>query len=143
MPQTFLYFAIPRCLVRPHLWWVALLVGLALSLSMGSGGQAATTWTVCASGCNYTSIKAAIAAATTRNGDTVAIAAGTYTEAGIAVNKSLTFQGEHAASTIVQAATHPNTASDRVFTITRAVPSRVCYASCHGKFDSLLSGSHA
>jgi hypothetical protein len=64
MPQTFLYFAIPRCLVRPHLWWVALLVGLALSLSVVNRGQAATTWTVCASGCDYRSIKAAIAAPT-------------------------------------------------------------------------------
>jgi hypothetical protein len=40
---------------------------------------------VCASGCQYTSIKAAIAAPTTLDGDTLAIAAGTYTEAGITV----------------------------------------------------------
>jgi hypothetical protein len=59
---------------------VALLVGLALSLNLASGGQTATTWTVCASGCDDTSIKAAIAAPTTLNGDTLAIAAGVYTD---------------------------------------------------------------
>jgi hypothetical protein len=121
MPQTFLYFAIPRGLVRPHLWRVALLVGLVLSLSVVTRAQAATTWTVCAGGCDYTSIKAAIATPTTRDGDTLALAAGTYTEAGITVDKSLTLQGEAAATTIVQAATTPNTATDRVFTIARGV----------------------
>jgi hypothetical protein len=121
MPQTFLVPVVPGSLARPQRWHVALLVGLALSVGLLVGAQAATTWTVCASGCDYSSIKAAIAAATTRDGDTVAITAGTYTEAGIAVNKSLTLQGEHAASTIVQAATSPNTAADRVFTIARGV----------------------
>jgi hypothetical protein len=76
---------------------------------------------VCASGCDYTSIKAAIAAPTTLDGDTLAIAAGTYTEAGIIVNKSLTLQGKGAANTIVQAAPTPGTASDRVFTIAGSV----------------------
>jgi hypothetical protein len=72
---------------------------------------------VCASGCDYSSIKSAIAAPTTLDGDTLGIAAGTYTEAGIVVDKSLTLQGEDAATTIVQAAATPNTAPDRVFTI--------------------------
>jgi hypothetical protein len=105
------------CMARQRLWRVALLVGLALSLSFVSRVQAATTWTVCASGCDYPSIKAAIAAPTTLNGDTLAIAAGTYTEPGILVHKSLTLQGEDAASTIVQAAATPGTASTRVFSI--------------------------
>jgi hypothetical protein len=96
-------------------------VGLALSLGVIIGAQATTTWTVCASGCNYTSIKAAIAASTARNGDTLAIDAGNYTEAGIGVNKSLTLQGAGAASTIVQAASTPSTASNRVFWILRGV----------------------
>jgi hypothetical protein len=85
------------------------------------GAQAATTWTVCASGCDYASIKAAIAAPTTLDGDTLAIAAGTYTEAGITVDKSLTLQGEDAGTTMVQAAATPDTARARVFTITGAV----------------------
>jgi hypothetical protein len=85
------------------------------------GAQAATTWTVCASGCDYTRIKAAIAAPTTVDGDTLAIAAGTYTEAGIVVNKSLTLRGERAATTVVQAAASHGTATDRVFTIASGV----------------------
>jgi hypothetical protein len=76
---------------------------------------------VCASGCDYSSIKAAIAAPTTIDGDTLAIAAGVYTEPGITVDKSLTLRGEAAATTIVQAAATPGTATDRVFFIPRGV----------------------
>jgi pectin methylesterase-like acyl-CoA thioesterase len=76
-------------------------VGLALSVGVSIGAPAATTWTLCASGCDYTSIKAAIAAPTTLDGDTLAIGAGIYTEAGITVDKNLTLQGEAAATTIV------------------------------------------
>jgi hypothetical protein len=80
MPQTFPVPAVPGFQARLRLGRVALLVGLALRLNLASGGQTATTWTVCASGCDYTSIKAAIAAPTTLNGDTLAIAAGVYTD---------------------------------------------------------------
>jgi hypothetical protein len=100
---------------------VALLLGLALSLGCVTRVPAATTWTVCASGCDYSRITAAIAAPTTMDGDTLAIAAGVYTEPGITVDKSLTLQGAEAATTIVQAAEAPNTASDRVFTIASGV----------------------
>jgi hypothetical protein len=111
----------PTCLAQLRLGRVALLVGLVLSLSIVIRVQAATTWTVCASGCTYTSIKAAIAAPTTVDGDTLAIAAGVYTEPGILVDKSLTLQGEDAATTIVQAAATRATASDRVFTIPNGI----------------------
>jgi hypothetical protein len=121
MPQTCSGAAVPGCLIRPWRWPMALLVGLALSVGMSLGAQAATTWTVCASGCDYTSIKAAIAAPTTLDGDTLAIAPGTYTEAGIVVNKSLTLQGESAATTLVQAAATKGSASDRVFVIPSGV----------------------
>jgi hypothetical protein len=121
MSQTVPVSAFPGNLVGPRWWRVTLLVGLALSLGFASGVRAATTWTVCASGCDYSSIQAAIAASTTLDGDTLAIAAGTYTEAGIAVDKSLTLQGEDAATTIVQAAATPGTASDRVFSIASGV----------------------
>jgi hypothetical protein len=107
MPQTCPGSVISRCflrLLRPRRGLIALLVGLALSVGVSLGAQAGTTWTVCASGCDYSSIKAAIAAPTTLDGDTRAIAAGTYTEPGIVVNKSLTRQGEAADTTIVQAA---------------------------------------
>jgi hypothetical protein len=121
MPHSSSAVAYPIGLA-PRRWGpLALLVGLALSLSVVRLGQAATTWTVCASGCAYTSIKAAIAAPTTLDGDTLAIAAGVYTEAGITVNKSLTLQGEEAATTIVQAAATRAAAADRVFTIPSGV----------------------
>ncbi len=61
-------------------------------------------------------IAGAIAAATA--GDTIQIAAGTYTEAGLAVNKALTINGAGAGLTIVQAASSRGAASDRVFNIT-------------------------
>jgi uncharacterized metal-binding protein len=121
MPQTCPGSVILPGRVRSTRGLVALLVGLALSVGVSLGAQAATTWTVCASGCDYSRIKAAIAALTTLDGDTLAIAAGTYTEAGITVDKSLTLQGTGAASTIVQAAATPNTTSNRVFVIPHGV----------------------
>jgi homoserine acetyltransferase len=93
MPQTCPGSVISPCRVRSQRRLIALLVGLAVSVGVSLGAQAATTWTVCASGCDYTRIKSAIAASTTLDGDTLTIAAGTYTEPGIVVDKSLTFQG--------------------------------------------------
>ena len=121
MPQSLSAPAYPTGLAQQRLVPLALLVGLVLSLSVATKVAAATTWTVCASGCDYPSIKAAIAAPTTVDGDTLAIAAGTYTEPGITVTKSLTLQGEDRATTIVQAAASPGTAPDRVFTIPNGV----------------------
>jgi nitrous oxidase accessory protein NosD len=50
----------------------------------------------------YATIAAAISASA--NGDIIEIAAGTYTESGLTVNKSLTFRGAGQTSTIIQAA---------------------------------------
>jgi hypothetical protein len=117
MSQIYPVPTVPGYLVRLRRGHVAWLLGLALSFGLTIRAQAATTWTVCASGCDYSSIKAAIAAPTILNGDTLALAAGPHTEAGITVNKSLTLQGEGAGTTMVQAATTPGKARDRVFTI--------------------------
>jgi hypothetical protein len=121
MPQPFAVPAVPGFLAGPWRWRIALFVGLTLSLGFSSGLPAASTWTVCASGCDYSNIKAAIAASTTLDGDMLAIGAGTYTKAGTTVNKSLTLQGAGAASTIVQATATPGIAPDRVFHIIRGV----------------------
>ena len=51
-------------------------------------------------------------------GETVSIAAGTYTQPGITVNKDLAFTGAGAATTIVQADFTPHTAGNRIFDIT-------------------------
>ncbi len=75
-----------------------LLGALALGLAPAASSYAAT-YTVCASDCNYPTIQAAIAAAS--SGDIISIEAGTYYESGIDVNQNLTIQGQGATSTIV------------------------------------------
>jgi predicted outer membrane repeat protein len=78
---------------------IALLLALlAFSLNAPSASYAATL-TVCASGCGYTTIAAAIAAASPS--DTVSILDAVHTEANIAVDRNLTIQGQGAANTAV------------------------------------------
>lgn len=94
---------------------VVLLLSLLLS-SLLSGIlllAPAATLTVCASGCNYTTVQAAINAAAP--GDTISILNAVHTEANINVTKNLAIQGQ--GTTIVQAAVTPNAANSRVFTI--------------------------
>src|SRR5262245_7788372 len=64
----------------------------------------AATYDVCASGCDFTTIGAAISSASSVNGDTIQVLAGTYTES-VVVSKNLTIEGAGASSTIVQAGT--------------------------------------
>ena len=69
-------------------------------------------------GGDHTTITAAIAAAS--SGDTIFISGGadnTHTEQGVAVSKALTFIGQGQSTTIIQANTAQNIATDRVFTI--------------------------
>jgi hypothetical protein len=54
-------------------------------------------------------------------GDTISIAGGTYTEAGITVDKDLTLIGNTGSTIIVQAATSLPLATDRVFVINSSV----------------------
>ena len=51
------------------------------------------------------------------SGNTIEIAAGTYTEAGVVITKNVTLAGEGASSTIIQAAPTVGTAANRVFYI--------------------------
>jgi hypothetical protein len=76
---------------------VFLLTSLAFSLTPPSPSYAATL-TVC-SGCVYTTIAAAIAAASP--GDTISIQDTVHSEANITVDRDLTIQGQGAASTAV------------------------------------------
>jgi hypothetical protein len=72
---------------------------LTLAAAAITAGQAsAATLTVCPSGCAFTQIAPALAAA--KNGDTIQVAAGTY-NGGFTVDKSLKLVGAGAASTII------------------------------------------
>lgn len=92
----------------------ALLLLSVLALSKSFANQI----TVCASGCNYTSIASAVAAASAN--DTILIK-GVITESGITVTKSLSFLGEGMNSSIVQGGSTRGSALHRVFYITNNV----------------------
>jgi hypothetical protein len=73
------------------------LVAIAAAV-VGSGQASAATLTVCPSGCAFTQIAPALAAA--HNGDTIAIAAGTY-DGGLTIDKSVKLAGAGSGQTII------------------------------------------
>ncbi|MGB2895573.1 MAG: SUMF1/EgtB/PvdO family nonheme iron enzyme [Anaerolineales bacterium] len=76
------------------------------------------TDTVCASGCDFTTIQAAIDDASTEGGAIIEITDPIHTEAGIVVNKNVTIRGLGAVDTIVQAHDQtPDEAPERVFLV--------------------------
>ena len=79
----------------------------------------AANWTVCAGGCDFDRISSAVSAAAA--GDTLELAAETFTEYNINLDKDLTIVGAGAEATVVQAASHPSTSSPgRVFIVDSA-----------------------
>ncbi|MEM1093376.1 MAG: choice-of-anchor Q domain-containing protein [Bacteroidota bacterium] len=95
--------------------------------------------TVCASGCDFTTITAAIAAAS--NGQVIEVQDATHTEAGITVNKNLTIRGQGASSTTVQAAATRATAGNRVFTVNGGVTATIRDMTIrHGRVSSSNGG---
>ena len=124
--------------VSGRLFVLAALLFLALTLNAAPVAHAATI-TVCASGCDHTTITAAIAAASA--GDTITVQAGTYTEAGITVNKNLTITGAAASTTIVQAHAMQGSATDRVFWINPGVTAILENLTIrHGQISDLGGG---
>ncbi len=91
-------------------YFAAIFAAAALAAIAGSTAQAATL-SVCPSGCDFTSIQAAKAAATA--GDTITVAAGTYNESGIVIDKSLTLTGAPGAKVVIA-----NNAEVNGFTVT-------------------------
>jgi hypothetical protein len=89
-----------------------LLFVLLMSLRAESKVQAATI-TVCATGCDHTSIQGAIGAAVA--GDTISIAAGLYLGT-ITIDKNLTLDGAGAGSTIIT--TNPMSPTDEAAIVT-------------------------
>jgi predicted outer membrane repeat protein len=75
------------------------------------------TDTVCAAGCDFTTIQAAIDDPGTTDGAIIEITDPVHTEAGIIVNKDVTIRGLGADDTIVQAHDTPDEAPDRVFLV--------------------------
>ncbi len=73
------------------------------------------TVSVCAGGCNFASIQAAVDSVVA--GSTIDVGDAVHTEAGINVSKDVIIQGQGAASTIVQAHEAAGEASERVFSI--------------------------
>ncbi len=75
------------------------------------------TDTVCASGCDFTTIQAAIDNAGTEDGAIIEITDPIHTEAGIIVNKNVTIRGLGADDTIVQAHETLEDSPERVFLV--------------------------
>ena len=83
-----------------------LMRAIAISVAFCIGGvflsatpASAATLTVCATGCDHTTIQAAVTSAVA--GDTINVGAGTYDEFGIIIDKPLTIQGAGEGTTIV------------------------------------------
>jgi hypothetical protein len=79
------------------------------------------TDTICAGGCDFTTIQAAIDDIGTADGAMIEITDRIHTEAGIVVNKDVTIRGLGADKTIVQAHEIPGEAPDRVFLVEEGV----------------------
>jgi VCBS repeat-containing protein len=78
---------------------------LCLTLALGvlgvfAGSASAATRTVCASGCDFTTIQAAVSASSLAGGDTVDVQAGTYNE-DVVVDRPLTLHGAGAGTTTI------------------------------------------
>jgi hypothetical protein len=85
-----------KTLRTKRLLLAGLLAGAAAAVTAGQA--AAATLTVCPSGCAFTQIAPALAAA--KNGDTIAIAAGTY-NGGFTIDKSVKLAGAGPGRTII------------------------------------------
>jgi hypothetical protein len=83
---------------------MVLLVPMVMTLLWaGAGAASAATLTVCPSGCQYSQIGPAVAAAS--NGDTIKIGPGTY-QGGITIGVSVKLAGAGAGSTIIRGGNH-------------------------------------
>src|SRR5262245_7500657 len=79
-----------------------LLLGL-VCLAAPAVASAATTWTVCSSGCDFATMQSALLSGSVVSGDTLHVKAGTITESTgtVIMSKSLTITGDGASTTHV------------------------------------------
>ena len=85
-----------------------------------AASRVAASTTVCAAGCDFTTIQAALDDAGTPPGSTIHVTDTIHTEAEITINKDVkdvTIQGQGAENTIIQAHETAGEATDRVFLI--------------------------
>lgn len=88
---------------------------ITLALAANTLVNAQSTHTVCASGCDYASIQAAVNASSP--GDTVQVQAGTYSDSLITINKALTLNGAQAGQDARLRGNKSNTPNPAVETI--------------------------
>jgi predicted outer membrane repeat protein len=77
--------------------------------------------TVCASGCDFTTIQSAIDSANVASGAVIEVTDPIHTEAGIIVNKDVTIRGHGADVTIVQAHETLEESPERVFSVPEGI----------------------
>lgn len=83
------------------------------------------TITVCAEGCTFSRIQAAIDSTETSHGDLITVMDAVHVEAGITVHKDITVQGLGADRSIVQAHSSADGAPDRVFLVPEGTTVRI------------------
>jgi len=93
--------------------------------SLGEIAAEPNTVTVCADGCDFTTIQSAIDDAGTLAGDVIYVTDATHTEAGVTVNKDVTLRGQSADQTTVQAHKRAGEARDRVFFVPKGVSATI------------------
>lgn len=83
-------------MTRQRVLWI--LLGVGAGVLVPSTSAAASTWTVCPSGCAFTQLAPALAQA--RDGDTISVGAGTFM-GGVTVAHSVRIVGAGAKSTVI------------------------------------------
>lgn len=125
-----------------------LFVRLAVALCLlVSADLFSATHTVCASGCDFSSVQSAINDAGTMSGDVIRITDATFTELSITVNKSgLTIEGTGQNTTVLQAAASQGAAADRIFTVNASITvtiqdMTIRYGNSTGRGGAMLMNS--
>lgn len=95
------------------------LILLLAATSLAITTNAQTTHTVCNSGCDFTTISAAVSAAA--GGDIIEIRDYTHTELGVVIDKDLEVRGLGRDTCVLQADLTPATAADGIFTVNPGV----------------------
>jgi hypothetical protein len=112
-------FAISQLDRRIRRLCLSLLIILLITLAQGLqlGLVKAGDLTVCAQGCDFETLQAAINASSVPAGTVIQLLDEVYTEAAILVEKDLILSGLGPQDTIVQAAAEPKSVNERVFFI--------------------------